>query len=52
MGKAFCSWWDCPLEDVAEWQGERCEKDGMTCIDCPFISEAPSAYDGVCEEQV
>lgn len=49
MARAFCTWWDCPLEDVSEWQDEDCLKNGMNCTECPFCSDAPTAYDGGCE---
>lgn len=29
-----CPRWDCPLEDVTEWQQEACEKCGLDCYDC------------------
>lgn len=46
MARAFCAWWDVPLEDVTEWQDQDCEKNGMFCIECPFNTESPTAYDG------
>lgn len=31
----FCKWWDKPLEDVTEWQQERCyEESGLECTKC------------------
>ena len=39
MARAFCTWWDCPLEDVAEWQDADCEKNGMLCMTCQFCND-------------
>lgn len=30
----YCKWWDCPLEDVSEYQSADCEKNGKTCLQC------------------
>lgn len=34
MKKPYCEWWDVPLEDVAEWQQEKCEENEMHCENC------------------
>ena len=46
MQKAYCRWYDKKLEDVAEYEQERCEEYGRRCKDCPeMISKE-------CDEEV
>lgn len=40
MSGFFCSWWNCPLEDVAEHQQADCEKHGRDCFDCMEQADA------------
>lgn len=40
-----CPWWDCPLENVAEYQQEDCEKNGMDCYTCMDQASLESAED-------
>ena len=39
MSEAFCLWHDRKFEELAEWQQEQCEKEGMQCEDCQFLEE-------------
>ena len=38
MNEAYCLWHDKQLKDVAEWQQEQYEEEGMKCEDCQFIT--------------
>ena len=52
MAGGFCLWWNCPLEEVTDWQNENCMKNGMCCIECPSLSENVTANNDCCEESV
>ena len=38
MSEAFCLWHDRKFGELAEWQQEQCEKEGMQCEDCQFLT--------------
>lgn len=39
MSAVVCSWWDCPTDEVAEWQQEKCTEDGWSCATCPYFCD-------------
>lgn len=43
MAGGFCLWWNCPLEEVTEWQNESSMKNGMCCVECPSLTENATA---------
>ena len=40
MKGAYCTWWDVPLKDVAEWQQEQCEENEKHCEGCAERTDA------------
>lgn len=37
MGKAYCRWYEKPMQELAEHEQEQCEENGQRCENCPDL---------------